>query len=88
MSSDIKVGQRFTFKIVSSVPFEERQAVVTRLLSNREEGLGPEINSYIERWVEAREIPEVPGSPPLVFSRGTDGSIYLDGSIVTVTPQP
>jgi len=58
MQSEIKVGQRFTFSLVSENPSQERQAVVTRVFSNREEGLGPEVDYYLAYWVEAYELPE------------------------------
>ena len=58
MQSEIKVGQRFKFKILSDNPSQERQAAVTRVLSNREEGLGPEVDFYLAYWVEAYEVPE------------------------------
>ena len=38
MQSEIKIGQRFQFTTLSDNPLQERQAVVTRVLSNREEG--------------------------------------------------
>ena len=46
MESTITIGQRFTFTILSANPAQERQAVVTRVLSNREEGMGPEVDYY------------------------------------------
>jgi hypothetical protein len=58
MQSEIKVGQHFKFNISSDNPSQERQAVVTRVLSNREEGLGPEVDFYLAYWVEAYELPE------------------------------
>ena len=51
----INIGQRFTFKSLSDEATRERQAVVTRVLSNREEGFGPEVGFYIANWVEAHE---------------------------------
>jgi hypothetical protein len=57
MQSEIKVGQRFKFNILSDNPSPERQAVVTRGLSNNEEGLGPEVDFYLAYWVEAYEVP-------------------------------
>ena len=57
MQSEIKVGQRFKFNILSDNPAPERQAVVTRVLSNREEGMGPEVDYYFAYWVEAHELP-------------------------------
>ena len=47
MQSEIKVGQRFEFNILSDSPSQERQALVTRVLSNQEEGLGPEVDFYL-----------------------------------------
>ena len=85
MQSEIKVGQRFKFKISSGDPSEERQAVVTRVLSNREEGLGPEVDFYLAYWVEAYELPETEAPTTLVFERGIDGNVYLDGRAVSIS---
>ena len=85
MQSGIKVGQRFKFNILSDNRAPERQAVVTRVLSNREEALGPEADFYFVYWVEAHELPETEVPTTLVFQRGTDGSIYLDGRLVSIT---
>ena len=84
MQSEIKVGQRFKFNM-SDNSSQERQAVVIRLLSNREEGLGPEVDFYLAYWVEAYELPEKEAPTTLVFERGTDGNVYLDGRMVTIT---
>ena len=85
VQSEIKIGQRFTFKILSDNPSPERQAVVTRVLSNREEGLGPEVDYYFGYWVEAYELPETDVPATLVFERGVDGNVYFDGRQVTIT---
>jgi hypothetical protein len=85
MQSEIKVGQRFKFNLSSDDPSPERQAVVTRVLSNREEGLGPEVDYYLAYWVEAYELPETEVLTTLVFERGIDGNVYLDGRVVTIT---
>ena len=85
MQSEIKVGQRFTFNILSDNPSQERLAVVTRVLSNREEVLGPEADFYFSYWVEAHELPETEAPTTLVFQRGTDGNVYLDGRVVSIT---
>jgi hypothetical protein len=85
MQSEIKVGQRFKFNLSSDNPSPERQGVVTRVLSNREEGLGPEIDFYLAYWVEAHELPETEAPTTLVFERGIDGNVYLDGRVVSVT---
>ena len=85
MQSEIKVEQRFKFNILSDTPSQERQAVVTRVLSNGEEGLGPEVDFYFAYWVEAYEVPETEASTTLVFERGIDGNVYFDGRQVTIT---
>ena len=85
MQSEIKVGQRFRFNILSDNPAPERQAVVTRVLSDSEEGLGPEVEFYFAYWVEAHELPETELATKLLFQRGTDGNVYLDGRVVTIT---
>jgi hypothetical protein len=85
MQSEIKVRQRFKFNILSDNPAPERQAVVTRVLSNREEALGPEVDFYFAYWVEAYELPETEVPTTLVFQRGTDGNVYLDGRQVSIT---
>jgi hypothetical protein len=85
MESEIKVGQRFKFNLLSDSPSPERQAVVTRVLSNREEGLGPEVDYYLAYWVEACELAETEVLTTLVFERGIDGNVYLDGRVVTIT---
>jgi hypothetical protein len=66
----------------------ERQGVVTRVLSNREEGLGLDVDQYMSYWVEARELPETEFSTTLVFVRSADGKIYLDGKVTDVTLLP
>ena len=85
MQSEIKIGQRFKFNLSSDNPVQERQAVVTRVLSNREEGLGPEVDYYFAYWVEAHELPETEVPTALVFQRGADGYVYLDGHRVSIT---
>ena len=84
MQSQIKVGQRFKF-ILSDNPSQERLAVVSRVLSDREEGFGPEVDFYFAYWVEAHEHPATEASTKLVFQRGTDGNVYLEGSLVNLT---
>ena len=85
MQSAIKIGQRFKFNILSDNPSQERQAVVTRVLSNSEEGLGPEVDFYLAYWVEAHEISKTDAPTTLVFERGTDRNAYLDGRPVSIT---
>ncbi len=85
MQSEIKIGQRFKFNIVSDNSSQERLAAVTRVLSDREEGFGPEVDFYFAYWVEAHELTEAEAPKTLVFQRGTDGNVYLDGCLVSIT---
>ena len=85
MQSEIKVGQRFKFNTLSDSSSQERLAVVTRVLSNSEEGLGPEVGFYFAYWVEAHELPETEAQKTLEFQRGIDGNVYLDGRRVSIT---
>jgi hypothetical protein len=85
MKSEIKVGQRFKFNLLSDNPPQERLAVVTRVLSDREEGFGPEVDFYFAYWVEAHELPETEAPTTLLFQRGSDWNVYLDGRQVSIT---
>ena len=81
MKSEIKIGQQFEF--VKRADKELRQkAVVTRVLSNREEGLGPEVDYYMADWIEARTLSEPPKA--LVFVLANDWSVYLNGERVDI----
>jgi hypothetical protein len=79
LKSEIKVGSQFEFSVHGETG-SGRKAVVTRFLSNREQGLGPEADSYIADWMEARTLSEPPEA--LCFHQGADGNIYLDGKQV------
>ena len=81
MKSEIKIGQEFEFAIHADKGFRQK-AVVTRVLSNREEGLGPEANFYIADWIEARTLSEQPKA--LVFVLANDGTVYLNGECVDI----
>ena len=84
----VKVGQRFKFTVLTDDARTERQGVAIRVLSNREEGLGLDVDQYMSYWVEAHELPETEFSTTLVFVRSADGKIYLDGKVTDVTLLP
>jgi len=81
MESEIKIGQQFEFAIHAETGFWQK-AVVTRVLSNREEGLGPEADYYIADWIEAITLSEQPKA--LLFVLANDGRAYLDGEWVDI----
>ena len=88
MQSVTKVGQRFKFTVLTDDAPSERQAVVTRVLSNQEQGLGLDVDEYMSYWVEAHELPISESSIPLVFVRSTDEKVYLDGKVVEIALLP
>ena len=88
MQSVIKVGQQFKFTVLTDNAPGERHAVVVRVLSNQEQGLGLDVDEYMSYWVEAHELPRTESSTALVFVRSTDGKVYLDGKITEVTVLP
>jgi len=81
MESEIKIGQQFEFA-THAEKGSRQKAVVTRILSNREEGLGPEVGFYMADWMEARTLSEQPKT--LLFALGTDGHVYLNGEWVDI----
>ena len=88
MQSTIKVGQRFKFTVLTDDTPCERHAVVIRVLSNREEGFGLDVDQYMSYWVEAHELPETETSTTLVFVRSLDGKVYLDGKATDIALIP
>jgi hypothetical protein len=81
MESGIKIGQQFEFAIHADKGSRQK-AVVTRVLSNQKEGLGPEVDYYIADWIEARTLSEQPKA--LVFVLVNDGNVYLNGERVDI----
>ena len=82
MESEIKIGQQFEFALRADKGFRQK-AVVTKVLSNREQGIGPEADYYIADWIEARTLSEQPKE--LVFVLANDGHVYLNGEWVDIT---
>jgi hypothetical protein len=81
MESEITIGQQFEFVMHADKGFRQK-AVVTRVLSNREEGIGPEADYYIAAWIEATTLSDPPKA--LVFVLANDENVYLDGERVDI----
>jgi hypothetical protein len=81
MESEIKIGQQFEFALHADQGLKQK-AVVTRVLSNREEGLGVDADDYMADWIEARTLSEPPKA--LLFVLSNDGKVYLDGKQVDI----
>jgi hypothetical protein len=82
-------GDRFSFSYLDEQGSKPHPAVVLRLLSNRQEGLSPEIDDYVDEWLEA--LPSDPAPDPdapvksFVIMLGTNNKTYLDGRPVSLT---
>ncbi len=87
--SQPKPGDRFSFSFPDEEGGQSHAAVVERILSNREEGLSPEIDEYVADWLEALPLDQPPGSGAPVKSftvmLGTNNKTYIQGRLVTPT---
>jgi hypothetical protein len=91
--SQPKPGDRFSFSFLDEEGDLSHGAVVERILSNREEGLSPEIDEYVADWLEALPLdpaPDLasgPAAPVKSFTvmLGTNNKTYIQGRLVTLT---
>ena len=87
--SQPKPGDRFSFSFLDEEGARSHRAVVESILSNREEGLSPEIDEYVADWLEALPLDPLPGSEAPLKSftvmLGTNNKTYIQGRPVTVT---
>ena len=66
-STWVDIAEGWGEKFEMQIPSQERQAIVTRVLSNGEEALGPEVDFYLAYWVESHEVQETHVPKALVF---------------------
>jgi hypothetical protein len=87
--SQPKPGDRFSFSFPDEEGELSHRAVVEKILSNREEGLSPEIDEYVADWIEALPLGPLPDSDAPVKSftvmLGTNNKTYIQGRLVTLT---
>jgi hypothetical protein len=76
------VGDRITLTF-DDTPSDRITATVSRILSDREEGLGPEVEDYIAYWLEICCEGE---TDPMICNVVllTTGRYWLDGRFVTL----
>ena len=86
MDTQLKSGQRFTFRLLSDPSAPQREAVAVQVRSDRQEGLSPEVEDYAAFVVEATEISGPDPDKHLFFLYGTDERWYLDGKPVEIAP--
>jgi hypothetical protein len=87
-----KPGDRFSYIFLDEEGDLSHGAVVERILSNREEGLSPEIDDYVADWLEALPLnpapdASVPAAPVKSFTvmLGTNNKTYIQGRLVALT---
>ena len=78
-----KPGDRFSFSFPDEEGGQSHGAVVERILSNREEGLSPEIDEYVADWLEALPLDAPVKSFTVML--GTNNKTYIQGRLVTLT---
>lgn len=79
---DLFVGDRISLTF-DDIPRDQITATVTRTLSDREEGLGPEIEDYVACWIEiSRDGDTRPTISNAVLL--TNFRYSLDGRFVTI----
>ena len=85
MKPDIKIGQRFQFVTSEAGPRTTQTATVTRVLSDRQEGMSPEVDFYVADWIEAETHSSTGATVKLTFQLGTDENVYLYGQRTEIT---
>lgn len=79
---DLLTGDRINV-IFEDLPCEQINATVNRTLSDKEEGLGPEVEDYVAYWIEITLDGETcPTMCNMVML--TDCRYSLDGRFVTI----
>lgn len=62
--SQPKPGDRFSFTYLDEKGDSSHRAVVERILSNRDEGLSPEMDEYVADWPKRSLWTRLPASLP------------------------
>jgi hypothetical protein len=88
--SQPKPGDRFSFTYIDEEGSQPHQAIVQRILSNREEGLSsPEADFYVAEWLDALLLnpDSTPAAPtrPFTMMLSADCKTTIDGRPVSVT---
>jgi hypothetical protein len=88
--SQPKPGDRFSFIYLDEEGSQPHQAIVQRVLSNRDEGLSsPEADFYVAEWLDALLLnpDSTPADPiqPFTMMLSADCKTTIDGRPVSVT---
>ena len=85
--SQPKPGDRFSFIYLDEEGSQPHEAIVQRLLSNRDEGLSsPEADFYVAEWLDALLLnPDSTPAAPFTMMLSADCKTTIDGRPVSVT---
>ena len=78
-----QAGQHFRWTSASEHT-SSGTAVLRRVLSDREEGMSPEIEGYVALWFEADGLSGMREHRSFTVVLGTDGNSYIEGQQVAV----
>ena len=79
----IVIGQRLRWRYADSNESSE-DAEVVNVLTDREEGLGPEAMDYIALWIEAKYVRDSPKAKPFTIVLGVDKLTYIEGKEIAI----
>jgi len=85
--SQPKPGDRFSFTYLDEEGSQPHEAIVQRILSNRDEGLSsPEADFYVAEWLDALLLnPDSNPAVPFTMMLSADCKTTIDGRPVSVT---
>jgi mannose-6-phosphate isomerase class I len=78
-----QVGQHFRWTSASERS-SSGTAVLRRVLSDREEGMSPEIEDYAALWFDADGLSGMRERQSFTVVLGTDGNGYIEGQQVAI----
>jgi hypothetical protein len=79
----IVIGQRLRWRYADSNESSE-DAEIVNVLTDREEGLGPEAMDYVALWIEAKYVQDSPKAKPFTILLCTDMLTYFEGKEITI----
>ena len=81
--TDLQPGDQIDI-MFADAPEHSARAVITRFLSDQEEGLSPEGEDYILGWMEIRPGPQSALGETQIITFGADWKYHLDGREVKI----
>jgi hypothetical protein len=82
--NDLQLGDQIEI-VFADAPEQSARATITRLLSDQQEGLSPEAEDYIFRWLEISSEDEGLLAQTRTITFGADWKYYIDGREVKIS---